>query len=204
MSRYTVILLAPKREIGKELLRALNSLYSEISTSVLTCEGLVYVLSPRIILILSNGISKRDHEDIFQRVNSSEYFSARIASVASSSPLHAILTAMRILDVNEYYFQDSVEKPYTIGVFTLKYMRSEVDVVSEIVSQMSLFSEISRLLLSAGSLPLSVNMYKLISVLRESALNYITELLTRNVAIGVGTDYKALRALTKAEENIAL
>jgi GTP cyclohydrolase III len=204
MSRYTVILLAPKREIGKELLRALNSLYSEISTSVLTCEGLVYVLSPRIILILSNGISKRDHEDIFQRVNSSEYFSARIASVASSSPLHAILTAMRILEVNEYYFQDSVEKPYTIGVFTLKYMRSEVDVVSEIVSQMSLFSEISRLLLSAGSLPLSVNMYKLISALRESALNYITELLTRNVAIGVGTDYKALRALTKAEENIAL
>jgi GTP cyclohydrolase III len=204
MSRYTVILLTPKREISKELLRALNSLYSEISTSVLTCEGLVYVLSPRIILILSNGISKRDHEDIFQRVNSSEYFSARIASVISSSPLHAILTAMRILDVNEYYFQDSVEKPYTIGVFTLKYMRSEVDVVSEIVSQMSLFSEISRLLLSTGGLPLSVNTYKLISALRESALNYITELLTRNVAIGVGTDYKALRALTKAEENIAL
>lgn len=204
MSRYTVILLAPKREISKELLRALNSLYSEISTSVLTCEGLVYVLSPRIILILSNGISKRDHEDIFQRVNSSEYFSARIASVASSSPLHAILTAMRILDVNEYYFQDSVEEPYTIGVFTLKYMRSEVDVVSEIVSQMGLFSEISRLLLSTGGLPLSVNTYELISVLRESALNYITEILAGNVAIGIGTDYKALRALTKAEENIAL
>jgi hypothetical protein len=124
-----------------------------------------------------------------------------MASTISVNPVHAVLTATRMLTVHEYYFQGGTESPYIMGIFTLKQAENQRDILSEITTRLRTHFDVSRLILSTGSLPLSVSLERVVGVLREGSVDYIRGLL-RHVNIGVGVDYRALDALSKAEENL--
>lgn len=186
---------------NREVLKTLSSLYSEISATVEDRRGLVYSPLPWLILLLSNGMSETEHRDLFQRIRSETSIEARMASTISVNPVHAVLTATRMLTVHEYYFQGGTESPYTMGIFTLKQAENQRDILSEITTRLRTHFDVSRLILSTGSLPLSVSLERVVGVLRENSVDYIRGLL-RHVNIGVGVDYRALDALSKAEENL--
>ena len=202
MSRYTIIQLRPRNAISRDVFKTLNYLYTEVSNSVVNYGGLAYSITPWIILVLSNGIGESEHRNIFQHIRS-HGIEARVASTTSTNPVHAVLTAMKILATQEFYFYNGVEKPYTIGIFAFKYSTVQFDFFSEITSQLRSYIEISQLVLATGGIPLSINLHRLVSVLREDSVSYIKDLV-KHVNIGVGVDYKAVDALSKAEENLLL
>ncbi len=204
MSRYTIILVRPKEKPSLNTLKTLDSIHAEISTTILKYGGLAYALTSWSILLLSNGVGEHDHRELFYNIKSlQDALNVQMASVINTNPAHAILVAMRILSNRDYYFQDGFEKPYTIGVFTLKHAPNSQDLLSEMASNLGMLSDISRLILSVGGLPLSVSLHRVVSVLSESGVNYIRELLREvNISVGIGSDYKAVNALSKAEEDL--
>jgi len=205
MSRYTVILIHPRGKLSSETLKTLNSAYAEISATMLKYGGLAYALTSWSILLLSNGVGEREHRELLYNIKSLQNtLNVQMASVININPVHAILAAMRILSSRDYYFQDGFERPYTMGIFTLKHTPNKQDLLSEIASQLSMLLDISRLILSVGGLPLSVSLHRVISVLSETRANYIRELIRDvNISVGIGSDYKAVNALSKAEEDLA-
>lgn len=200
MGRYTVIRVHLKSKPNQEAIRSLSGLFSEISATIETYGGLAYRPLPWLILLLSNGVSEAKHKEIFQRIRSDDNLEAKMASITSVNPVHAVLVAMRMLRSYEYYFQSGEETPYSIGVFTVKRTGDQGDVLSEIATRLRLHFDISRTLLTTGGLPLSVSLERVVGVLRDNSIEYIQSLL-RHVSIGVGVDYRALDALRKAEEN---
>jgi hypothetical protein len=110
---------------------------------------------------------------------------------------------MRVLSRKDYYFQDGVEEPYTIGVFASKWTTGQVDLLSNIALQTRTLLEISQLILNSGGLPLSVSLNKLVSIVKKDSLTVLKDLI-RHVKIGFGVDYLAINALNKAEESLFL
>ncbi len=203
MSRYTILIVNPQRGVNREVISLFENMYTELSRNMIKYGCLAYIIAPWTILLLSNGVRDHVHQELFESLKSKNYLNVKLASITSSSPVHAILTAMRVLSRKDYYFQDGVEEPYTIGVFASKWTTGQVDLLSNIALQTRTLLEISQLILNSGGLPLSVSLNKLVSIVKKDSLTVLKDLI-RHVKIGFGVDYLAINALNKAEESLFL
>gem|GEM_PF-1509313 len=201
MSRYTIFIANPRESVNREVISLFENTYRELSSRMIKYGCLAYIIAPWTILLLSNGVRDEVHQELFEFLKSKNYFNVKLASVTSGTPVHAILTAMRILRRKDYYFQDGVEEPYTISVFASKWTTGQVDILSNIALQTRTLLEISQLILNSGGLPLSVSLNKLVSVVKKDSLT-ILKYLIKHVNIGFGVDHLAINALNKAEESL--
>ncbi|MCC6034774.1 MAG: hypothetical protein LM567_04680 [Desulfurococcaceae archaeon] len=201
LSRYTILVVNPQKGVNREAISLFEDIYRRISSEMIKYGCLTYIIAPWTILLLSNGVKDDVHRELFESLKSKNYFNVKLVSITSSSPIHAILTATRILSKKDYYFQEGVEEPYTISVFTSKWAIEKVDLLSNIALQIRTFLEISQLILNSGGLPLSISLGKLVSVIKKDSLTILKELI-KHVKIGFGVDYLAINALNRAEENL--
>jgi len=153
-----------------------------------------YRVLPGALIVLSNGLSKEDHYELYESMNA-EYPGIRVVSVVHENPLYALIKASKIMERESLYYEDGVEREYHIGYFTPKSIPN--DLLNNLVHAYSTLFNTAMLLLNSGSLPLKVSIRGVLAVLNKFILNQLDYIKAR-VHVNVGVDYSAREAVKKA------
>ena len=191
MSRFTYIFYDNK-SIVKGFYETLDKYYRGKYIS--------YRLIPGVMIVLSNSASRSEHYELYRELTS-EYSSlnTRIISVVHTNPVYTLIKARKLVEKNEFYYEDHIEKEYYIGYITP--ISKNQDPLVAIAFNLKTILETSLYLLNLSSLPLYISNRELIIALNPDTIGKL-ELLKTMVEIGIGVDYNSNIALRKAIESI--
>lgn len=173
----------------------LSRFYESLKKSLEEVEVYVaYDILPGFSLILSNGVKKEKHLELYEQVNA-RYPGTRIVSVVHENPLYAVMKAFRIMKQTDFYYEEGVEREYYIGYFTP--IEDLEDILSGLFHRVNTIYNVTLLLLNSGSLPLEISTTGVLAVLNENITSQLEYIKTR-VHLKIGVDYNASKAVEKA------
>lgn len=194
MSRYTVILFDNERLFSinnyKDKLSAINTYikYYEKYGS------LPYEIQSGLILLLSNGLNKEMHRELYNNLNTL-IPGIKLVSVTHHNPIYALIKASKIIEYEKFYYEEGEELEYNIGYFTI--LLTHHDLLTRLANSLKAVSNIIQILINTGSLILSIDTKSVLAALSKNAISSLST-LTNVFHMNMGVDYLASKAVEKA------
>ncbi|MEM1639036.1 MAG: hypothetical protein QXJ69_03030 [Desulfurococcaceae archaeon] len=196
MSRFTLIILGEREKSSGCLISHYRDFRNYIE-KILGSRCYFQLAHPRILLLLSNGLSKEEHYEIYSKLN--EVFpSTSIISVLHEIPIFAIHKASKLSKLHEFFYEEGVEQEYLVGYFSLP--ANIGDIIGDIARRINIFHGITSLLVNTGSLPLQVDYSGVLAVLNRKSIKHL-EYIKSQIHVKIVSSTSAIKAIEEAVEN---
>lgn len=196
MSRFTLIILCKQDSLGNCLTQHRRDLHGYVEKA-LGQRCYFQLMRSRILLLLSNGLSKEKHYEIYSKLN--EVFpSTSMISVLHYIPMFAIYKASKLSQLREFFYEEGVEQEYVVGYFTLP---ADIgDLLGDIARRINIFYNIASLLINTGSLPIQLDYNGVLAILNRKSLKHL-EYVKSQVRFKVASNIDAIKAIEDAVED---
>jgi len=178
MSRYTVVVI----ESGDEV-RHKWSLVEERIKRFTEPLGYHFTLKPSLIIILSNGLSRDSHVELYEGLRATG-LQVKVASTIHKTPMMALLKALKALSSVDLFYEEGVEEEYYVAYIAFRYFNPEY-VVEEFKRRRDVLGKVLDALIYTGSIPLSLNLDGVVAVLSTRGLTLIERLKSENLYVRV-------------------
>lgn len=198
MSRFTLIILS-KQEKSSNCLTSYYRDFRNYIEKILGSGCYFQLVHPRILLLLSNGLSKEKHYEVYSKLN--EMFpSTSVISVLHEIPIFAIHKASKLSKLHEFFYEEGVEQEYLIGYFSLP---ADIgDIIGDIARRINIFHSIASLLVNTGSLPLQIDYSGVLAVLNKKSIKHL-EYIKSQIYVKVVSNTNAIKAIEEAVKTIS-
>lgn len=191
MSRYTVVVIESNDEVRHKW-----SLVEERIKQFTEPLGYYFSLKPSLIIILSNGLSRDSHVELYEGLKTVG-FQIKVASTIHKTPMIALLKALKVLSSGDFFYEEGVEEEYYVVYIAFRYFNPEY-VVEEFKHRRDVLSRILDALIYTGSIPLNLNLDGVIAVLSLRGLALVERLKSENLYIKIAHSVHGRKAVESA------